>query len=65
MSGPSWRAFFLVAVGATCSLALGCGDTKAPRTTASSCLDTPPGLPRPPTAELPCELLPPGFTPPR
>lgn len=26
------------------------------------CLDRPTDLPRPPTGQLPCELLPPGFT---
>lgn len=56
-------ALFLVALGVA-SLALGCGDTKAPgaSTGASSCLETPAGLPLPPTGELPCELLPPGFS---
>jgi len=28
----------------------------------TACLDRPDELPRPPTNELPCELLPPGFT---
>lgn len=28
-----------------------------------ACLDLPTDLPRPPTAGLPCELLPPGFVP--
>jgi hypothetical protein len=27
------------------------------------CLDTPTDLPRPPTGQLPCDLLPPGFAP--
>jgi len=30
--------------------------------TLQSCIERPNELPRPPTGELPCELLPPGFT---
>ena len=52
-----------------------CGDNQqAPRDAAPAdaaadpaalapCLDRPTDLPRPPTGSLPCELLPPGFTP--
>ena len=32
---------------------------------AGPCLDRPTDLARPPTGALPCELLPPGFAPPR
>jgi len=34
-------------------------------TALAPCLDRPTELSRPPTGSLPCELLPPGFTPPR
>lgn len=32
---------------------------------AGPCVDRPTDLPTPPTGALPCELLPPGFAPPR
>ena len=60
-------------------LAAACGDNhQAPGDAASAdagtdaaeealapCLERPTDLPRPPTGALPCELLPPGFLPPR
>lgn len=55
-------------------LAAACGDNReAPRDAApdagdealAPCLERPTDLPRPPTGALPCELLPPGFAPPR
>jgi len=55
---------FVVTLGA-------CGDNKKAQvtgdagmdaaTTLAPCLDRPDDLPRPPTGQLPCELLPPGF----
>jgi hypothetical protein len=59
--------------------AAACGDNERPETptppadaavdadpaAAGPCLDRPTDLARPPTGALPCELLPPGFAPPR
>jgi hypothetical protein len=49
-------------------LAVACGDNKTatPQDAAvgvGPCLDEPTTLLRPPTGQLPCELLPPGFVP--
>jgi len=60
------RALVLIA------LLAGCGDNSKPAvvtgdagvdasTTLTACLDRPDELPRAPTGQLPCELLPPGF----
>ena len=38
---------------------------RAPDEALAPCVERPTDLPRPPTGALPCELLPPGFTPPR
>lgn len=58
-------------------LAAACGDNhgQAPGDAApddagvdaalAPCLERPTDVPRPPTGALPCELLPPGFAPPR
>ncbi|MGN6107598.1 MAG: hypothetical protein ACTHU0_20985 [Kofleriaceae bacterium] len=64
---------------AACALiALGCGDNQpsgkhdagvepdapADASALAPCLDRPTDLARPPAGQLPCELLPPGFTAP-
>ena len=52
-------------------LAAACGDNQeapkdaAPDEALAPCVERPTDLPRPPTGALPCELLPPGFAPPR
>ncbi len=58
-----------------CAWLAACGDNhQAPKDAAPAdaadpalapCLERPTDLPRPPTGALPCELLPPGFTPAR
>jgi hypothetical protein len=69
-----WRILVLVAGLAAC------GDNKSPNAppkddagvtpdgdgpaTVGPCLDRPTDLDRPPTGQLPCELLPPGFVQP-
>jgi len=48
-----------------------CGDNRATKpvdagvdtSPLAPCLDRPDELPRPPSTQLPCELLPPGFAP--
>ena len=68
----------LVCLLAALALTAACGDNKAapedappasdagidaPSTALAACLDQPTELARPPTGQLPCELLPPGFGP--
>ena len=52
-------------------MATACGDNAVPKDTPDdagidaigACLDRPTELARPPSGQLPCELLPPGFHP--
>ncbi len=66
------RRRHLLRVCLAAGLTAGCGDD-APSTGAgdagprpdgglAACVDRPTDLPRPPTGQLPCELLPPGFS---
>lgn len=62
------RLVVLAAALALTVLSTACGKDPPPNPTpeggaTSACLDRPTDLPRPPTAGLPCELLPPGFVP--
>ncbi|MGE0550620.1 MAG: hypothetical protein AB7O24_08615 [Kofleriaceae bacterium] len=53
------RAFAILVVW----LATACGDNDKKSTQLAPCLDEHTDLARPPDGQLPCELLPPGFTP--
>lgn len=75
MRPPTSLALLVLLVLGLLGLAA-CGDNQeapkdAPPADASDpgalapCLDRPTDLARPPTGQLPCELLPPGFTPAR